>query len=151
MLLEKAREPSMHAQPRSSVQLISLVDAHLGGSQINECIWGTEKGYRKDLEYFYLEGYKKHEINRKCNLNMQPNYETNANKPKMQPKYATNATNQCKQTQICNQCRAGGRAEPMLGGGRAEPTPAGGRSGRRVWERVKFSRMPCLPLPMTRR
>ena len=60
---------------------------------------------------------------------MQPNYATNANKPKMQPKYATNATNQCKQTKICNQCRAAG--------GRAEPMPAGGPGGW-ILERVKF-------------
>ena len=32
------------------------------------------------------------QINQICYLNMQPKYETNANKPNMQPKYATHAT-----------------------------------------------------------
>ena len=63
-------------------------------------------------------------------VDVQPKYETNANKPNMQPKYATNATNQCTQTQICNQCRASRRAGGRAGG-RAEPMPGGAAAGGR--------------------
>ena len=49
---------------------------------------------------------------------MQPEYETNANIPKMQPKSATNATNPNMQPMPggWNQCQAAGGAEMQAGG-----------------------------------
>ena len=62
--------------------------------------------------------HAQHKISQKCNLNVQPNFETNANKPKKQPKYAANAnkpkyaTNARRRAGGQNQCRwAGGRAD----------------------------------------